>query len=140
MSPAEAAVVVVFVCQHGNVKSLIAREWLERLAAERGVRVSAVSRGLTPENPVPAAIAERLSGDGFDVSGFEAAALAPADLERATRVVMIGVETPEWMRSHDGLVEKWDGIPPATERYEASRDALRGRIAKLLEELARRRR
>ena len=36
---AEAPRTVVFVCEHGNVKSLIAREWFNRLAAERGLDV-----------------------------------------------------------------------------------------------------
>ena len=68
---------VVFVCAHGNVKSLIASAWLERLAAEGGVAVRSVARGLTPENPVPVGIAEHLRSEGFDVAGYEARGLAP---------------------------------------------------------------
>src|SRR5262245_16680464 len=128
---------VVFVCEHGNVKSLIAREWFNRLAAERGLRLRAVSRGLSPEASVPPAIAERLRGDGFDVGGFEPRALGPGDVVRAARLVMIGAEPPPWTASADVPVERWDGIPPASERYEASRDALRERIAALVDSLAR---
>lgn len=127
---------VVFVCQHGNVKSLMAREWFNHMAAERGVAARAVSRGVTPETPVPPAIAERLSRDGFDVAHFEPAALAPADIEGAARVVFIGVLPPPWVGRRPN-VETWEGIPPATERYEASRDALRDRIGALLQGLAR---
>lgn len=136
VSPGEPAT-VVFVCQHGNVKSLIASRWFNRLAAERGVAARAVSRGVTPETPVPAAIAEELRRDGFDVEGFEALVLSPADLDRASKVVMIGVEPPGWVGHERKQVETWDGIPPATESYEASRNALRGRIATLLAVLAR---
>jgi arsenate reductase (thioredoxin) len=128
--------VVVFVCQHGNVKSLIAAEWFNRLAAERGVSMRAVSRGLTPENPVPPPIAEALRRDGLDVAGFQARALAPADLAPARRVVLIGVEAPSWLDRRPGLVEAWDGIPAASESYAASRDALRARIAALLDAFA----
>src|SRR5262245_51686300 len=78
--PAEKAS-VVFVCAHGNVKSLIATEWLNRVAAERGIAAHAVARGLAPENPVPPAITERLRRDGIDVTGYESRALAPPDLE-----------------------------------------------------------
>ena len=123
---------VVFVCAHGNVKSLIASRWLGRLAGERGLAVRSVSRGLEPENPVPAPVAERLAEEGLDVSGYEAHALAPADLEGASRVVLIGVEPPPWLRAAGVEVEEWVGIPPASEGYDESRDALRGRIEALL--------
>jgi protein-tyrosine-phosphatase len=136
-APNERAVpgTVVFVCAHGNVKSLIASQWFNRRAAERGLAVRAVSRGVAPENPVPPAIAGRLRQDGFDVTGFEARALAPADAEGASRMVMIGVEPPSWVGVTGRPVETWDGIPPASESYEASRDALRARIEALLDTL-----
>lgn len=135
-SPGDSAT-VVFVCLHGNVKSLIATQWFNRLAAERGVAVRAVSRGVTPETPVPAAIVEQLSRDGFDVTRFEPLALSFADLDGASRVVMLGVAPPAWVGGKQVPVERWEGIPPATERYEASRDAMRDRIVALLKTLVR---
>jgi protein-tyrosine-phosphatase len=126
---------VVFVCAHGNVKSLVASEWFNRRAGERGIRARSVARGLTPENPVPAQVAERLRRDGMDVAAFEARRLAPADLGGASRLVLIGVEAPSWA-TRDGLeVVEWKGIPPASESYEASRDAMRERIETLLDGL-----
>lgn len=126
---------VVFVCEHGNVKSLIAREWFNRLAAARGLAVRAESRGLAPEDAVPKGIAGRLNEDGFDVVDFRPQALAPDDLERASRLVIIGAQPPAWTSTAGVPVERWDGVPPASERYEASRDALRERIAALLDAL-----
>jgi arsenate reductase (thioredoxin) len=131
-----AAASVVFVCEHGNVKSLIAMQWFNRLAAERGLAVRAVSRGLTPENPVPPALRVRLKEEGFDVSDFEARALARADADGAARLVMIGVEAPAWARDSRTRVEVWSDIPPASEDYAASRDALKERIRALLSALA----
>jgi len=139
MSPVLKAVAlsatVVFVCEHGNVKSLIASEWFNKMARERGLAVRAVSRGVRPETPVPPAIAERLRLDGIDVRAFAPRALAPGDLEGAPRVVMIGVEPPVWVGRAGVRVDRWDGIPPATERYQASRDALRSRIEALIDSL-----
>jgi protein-tyrosine-phosphatase len=129
---------VVFVCEHGNVKSLIAREWFNRLARERGLRFRAVSRGVAPGGPVPPTIAAALRGDGFDVIGFEAQALSPADTAGAVRVIGIGVALPAPAEGRAAGDETWDGIPPASERYAASRDALRARIESLLSALDRR--
>jgi len=127
---------IVFVCQHGNVKSLIASEWFNRLAAERGLQVRATARGLTPEAEVAPPIADRLRTDGFDFQGVRPLALTPADLAAASRVVLIGAEPPSWMKGSPVPVDHWDGIPPASERYEASRDALRARIRALIDSLA----
>jgi protein-tyrosine-phosphatase len=126
---------VVFVCQHGNVKSLIAAQWFNRLAAERGIAARAVARGLEPENSVPPAIADRLRRDGLDVRGYEARPLVSADVEGAQQLVAIGVEAPAWVARSGVAVDAWDGIPPASERYEESRDAMRARIDVLLQSL-----
>jgi arsenate reductase (thioredoxin) len=131
-----AAASVVFVCEHGNVKSLIAMQWFNRLAAERQLSVRAVSRGLTPENPVPPPIRAQLKDDGFDVSAFEARALTPGDVQGAPRLVMIGADAPAWVRDSGTRVEVWSDIPPASEDYGASRDALKERIAALLSAIA----
>jgi protein-tyrosine-phosphatase len=123
---------VVFVCEHGNVKSLIAREWFNRLATDRGLGIRAVSRGITPEALVPPAIAAALRSDGFDVSTFEPRALRAADATGAVRVVGIGVDLSASEERGDAPLDTWEGIPPASERYTASRDALRARIEALL--------
>ncbi len=129
--------IVVFVCHHGNAKSLIASQWFNRLAAERGLAGRAVARGIEPETPVPAAIAAKLDRDGFEVEGYEPRGFSPTDLDGASRVVLIGVEPPAWIKGEKATVEKWDGIPPASEGYDASRDAMRNRIVALLEALGR---
>lgn len=126
---------VVFVCEHGTVKSLIAREWFNREAARRGLEVRAVSRGVTPDPFVPPGIADALRGDGFDVSGFEARPFTPADLGRTLRIIAIGVDPAFAKGRGDVPLETWDGIPPASESYAASRDALRARIEALLRAL-----
>jgi arsenate reductase len=136
----EPVATVVFVCEHGNVKSLIAREWFNRLAARRGLGVRAVSRGVKPEASVPPAIAEALRSDGFDVKGFEPRAFNAADATAAVHIVGIGVDLSSVGGRGDVPLDTWDGIPPASERYAASRDALRSRIEALLETLVAERR
>lgn len=128
---------VVFVCEHGNVKSLIAREWFNRLAAERSLHFAAVSRGLTPATSTPPAIAEALRGDGFDVEDFEPRVFSASDAAGAVRIVGIGVDLTAAAVGGEAPVDRWDGIPPASESYAASRDALRARIEALLQTLER---
>jgi chromate transport protein ChrA len=120
---------VVFVCEHGSVKSVIAAEWFNRLAAERGLGVRASARGVDVDPAIPDAVARHLAADGFDVSGFKPTAAGGAELASAARVVSFGVRL-------DVAAVVWNGVPPASERYEASRDDIRARVAALVDELA----
>jgi len=133
--PSGGPATVVFVCHHGNAKSLIATQWFNRLAAERGVTVRALARGMEPETPVPAGIAAKLGRDGFDVERYEPRGFSSVDLDGASRVVLIGVEPPPWIKDKKVPVDRWEGIPPASEGYDASRDAMRERIVALLNTL-----
>ena len=58
---------VVFVCEHGSVKSLIGMVYFNRSAQERGLPYRAVARGTVPEPTVPGPVREGLHAAGFDV-------------------------------------------------------------------------
>src|SRR6516165_9368933 len=72
---------VVFVCEHGSVKSLVAMEHFNRKAEERGLPFRAVARGTAPESAVPPSVREGLHTDGFDVSSFVPQLLRASDIE-----------------------------------------------------------
>ncbi len=71
---------VVFACEHGTVKSVIAAYWFNRLAAERKAPFRAASRGITPDVAIPPGVAAGLAADGFDVAGFRPLPLKAADV------------------------------------------------------------
>jgi chromate transporter len=81
---------VVFVCEHGSVKSLIAMDYFNRSARKRGLKYRAVARGTAPEATVPGPVREGLRGDGFVVSGF-----VPR-LFNASDVAKLGME--DWLQ------------------------------------------
>ena len=123
---------IVFVCEHGSVKSLIAMQLFNQAAVERGLAVRAISRGLTPDASVPPAIAAHLGKDGLAPKDFTPKAFSKADLPGAERVIAIGADVASLTRGSGVPVESWDDIPAASENYAASRDALRARIEKML--------
>lgn len=123
---------VVFVCEHGSAKSLIASQWFNKLAAERGLNARSVSRGVTPDASIPPAIRKNLAEDGLAPTGFVPKALSKADLETATQIITIGVDATSLTKGSAVPVEMWNDIPPASENYAASRDAMRARIEQLL--------
>ena len=123
---------VVFVCEHGSVKSLIAAQWFNRLASARKLSERAVSRGVAPDASVPETIREGLRRDGLPVDGVKPTPYAPDELKAARRVITIG-------RAVDAVIDKvgvpyesWPDIPPATQDYAAARDEMLRRIENLL--------
>ena len=128
---------VLFICKHGNVKSLMAASYFNRLAAERGLPYRASARGVAVDTPkVPPEIAAKLATDGFDVSGFRAAAANAADLARAERIVLIETSLPDAPVEAGSKTEHWDDVPPASVDYSAARNALKAHVERLLDQLS----
>jgi arsenate reductase len=134
-APAEAQ--VLFVCEHGNVKSLMAASYFNQMARERRLPYRAVSRGSAPDSTsVPPAIVDGLRKDGVDVASFHPAAVDAADISASQHLVLINTELPANIHAHGVTTERWGDVPPASVNFEAARDALRKHVAKLIDELA----
>ena len=128
---------IVFVCEHGSAKSLVAASLFERMAKERGLALRGVSRGTAPDASVPAPVVAALRADGFDVAAFKPQRLSEADVSAADRVVAIGVDLGELgARARPGVV-RWDDIPPFAAGYPKAREAIVGHIRSLLDDLER---
>ena len=76
---------VVFVCQHGAAKSVLAAALLEHLAAERGTPLRALARGTEPEPQVAPAVAAGLLANGIDVTAWQPRPVTPGYLAQAWR-------------------------------------------------------
>jgi galactitol-specific phosphotransferase system IIB component len=124
-----AAPSILFVCRHGSVKSVFARETLRRLAAEQGFDIEVRSCGISPENHVTASLEAALRRDGIALSREPSAALAQKDLDDADIVVVFD-ELPAAL----GLkrVIDWTDVPSMVENYAAARAALLPRLQGLL--------
>jgi arsenate reductase (thioredoxin) len=131
---------VLFVCEHGNVKSLMAASYFNQLARERRLPFQAVSRGSAPDSTtVPPAIIQGLRVDGFDVSSFHPSAVRASDVSASQLVITIGTTLPTDARGAPQLkIEEWNDVPPASVDYYTARDSLKSHIKKLVEQLANR--
>lgn len=132
----EAATKVLFVCEHGNVKSLMAASYFNQLAAQRGVPFRAVARGVAPDSTtVPQAIAAGLHTDGFDVGDFHPSKVTTGDIAGAVRTVAISTDLPAGLGIDEQSIERWTDVPPASSDYDAARAALKAHVAALLDRL-----
>ena len=85
---------VVFVCEHGAAKSVIAAAHFNRLAAEKGLPYRAVSRGTKPDEVVAPAVKAGLASEGLDVSTWRPRAVSDDDIKRAKTVVSLATDLP----------------------------------------------
>jgi protein-tyrosine-phosphatase len=125
---------VLFVCEHGSVKSLLAKLLFERAAAREGLKVHALSRGISPDAEVPGWMSAALRRDGFSIGQWRPTALSAADIRSAHRVVVFDVDLPPDAEAQPTM-ERWDGLPPVSEDYVAGREAIAARIEELVREL-----
>jgi arsenate reductase len=85
---------VVFVCEHGNVKSLIAASLFEQVAKQRGLPSRAVSLGISPEAKVPPSIVDALRKDGIDTASYKPQPLTSKDESVSTASMKRGRADP----------------------------------------------
>jgi arsenate reductase (thioredoxin) len=129
---------VLFVCEHGNVKSLMAASYFNELAQARGLPFQALSRGSAPDsNTVPDFVKASLAAEGFDVSTFRPQAVTRDDIAATGHIVTIGTTLPVDGSDGGATLEQWNDIPPASTTYAQSRDALKAHVADLLQRLER---
>jgi hypothetical protein len=124
---------VLFICEHGYAKSLVAALHLERMALARRLNLSALSRGLDPGASVPPSLRDGLAADGFTVEGFIPTRASRAEIERAGYIVLFGVTTD--LGAHTAHILHWNDISPLTVDYERARGEIVARCVSLLDRL-----
>jgi protein-tyrosine-phosphatase len=126
--------IIVFVCEHGAAKSVVAAAYFNKLARQANLGFHAIARGTHPDQELAPSAITGLHQDGLTPSEPVPRNLSLADVEAAQRTITF-CELPDEFHQK-GSIEQWDGIPPVSEDYEQARDAILERINKLMNELA----
>jgi protein-tyrosine-phosphatase len=125
---------VVFVCEHGAAKSVVAAAHFNRLARERGLPMRAIARGTVPDERMAPVAVKGLAADGLKAPEGRPELVRPEELAGARRAVALGCDlsrvAPIGVR-----VDRWDEIPPMSADYATARDAIVKRVKALLDEL-----
>src|SRR5688572_23884618 len=66
--PARVPAEVVFVCEHGAAKSVVAAAYFNKLAVERGLAARATARGADPQADLSVSAVKGLKEDGIEPS------------------------------------------------------------------------
>jgi protein-tyrosine-phosphatase len=136
MQPEVNASTVVFVCEHGAAKSVIAAAHFNRLASQMKLPYRAVSRGTNPDDTVAPAVRSGLAAEGLDVTAWRPKAVTGEDIRRAGKVVSLSTDLPAKNPSVKSKLVEWNDIPSVSQNYSAARAAIVREVEKLVEKLA----
>lgn len=128
-----ASPTVVFVCEHGAAKSLIASAYFNKLAAERGLSVRATFRAVTPQEDLSVRTVAGLKADGLPIPDQKPSAVSSVDVEHATHIFAIGCQLANAV-SQSGKAARWDDVPD-DQGYSAMRDAIVTHVKALLDQI-----
>jgi arsenate reductase (thioredoxin) len=125
---------IAFVCLHGSAKSLIAAEYLNRRAGERGLQMSATSSGPEPDLVVPSNVIEGLRRHDIDVSNRTPERVSAQRLTGADHIVSFGCDL-RGLVAADREIERWDDCPAVSDDFEVAWSFITARVEKLIDRL-----
>src|SRR5262249_9366983 len=124
---------IVFVCEHGAAKSVIATAYFNKLAAERGLPYRATFRGTSPQDNLSVRATEGLQAAGVAVPSEKPSAISDGDVASATHIFAIGCTLPANARA-SGKASDWSDVPD-DQGYGPMRDAIVRHVSALLDQL-----
>lgn len=121
---------IVFVCEHGAAKSVIAAAYFNQFANERRLPLRAIARGTDPEENLSTQALKGLSEDGLSPIESVPQKLTEADIQSAQRVIAFCELPIEYHKQT--VIEYWEDIPPVSENYARARDVITEHIRQML--------
>lgn len=121
---------IIFVCEHGAAKSIVAAAFFNQLASTSGLKWKAIARGANPDNEFSELAVRGLATDGLTPSESRPEELSLEDVHSAQRIVSfceLPLECGEVT-----VVEQWKDVPPVSQDYDKARDAILENIHNLL--------
>lgn len=124
---------VLFVCQHGAAKSVIAARHFTELARARGLTLTAVAAGVEPDEVIPAHVIAGLRRDGVADDDTHPLGVTRELLESAQLVVAFGCDLSAFV-DDSGRMIQWNDVPAVSDGYDAARTAIVSRLPAVLDE------
>lgn len=126
---------IIFVCEHGATKSVIAAAHFNRLAEEQCLEMRAIARGTIPDLEISEQTIQGLSKDGLAPIEPAPKRLSLEDTRKAQYLVSFCELPAEYTQG--AIAEQWDDIPAMSENYERARDDILERLHQLVSRLKR---
>jgi arsenate reductase (thioredoxin) len=114
--------VIIFVCEHGAAKSILAAAYFNKFAQERNLSVRAIARGIHPDGELSPIAVAGLHEDGLTPNESVPQKLLLEEVESAQQIISF-CELPTEFRQKV-KIEQWNDIPPVSENYAKARDMI----------------
>ena len=124
---------IVFVCEHGSAKSIIAISYFNKIAKEKNLSWEAVSRGTSPDAEISAKTKELLADDNMPVPALKPQQLTQKDIDEAEQVILF-YPLPKSLEGRDNL-DYWLGIDAVNGDFERLRDDIVAKLLPLIDSL-----
>jgi len=114
--------VIIFVCEHGAAKSILAAAYFNKLAQERNLSLHAIARGTHPDEELSPITVAGLHEDGLTPNESVPQKLSLEEIESAQQIIAFCELSSEFKQKVK--IEQWSDIPPVSENYEKARDMI----------------
>lgn len=125
---------ILFVCEHGSAKSVIAATYFNKLAKERNLLWEAHTRGTDPEKQLSNNTEQGLLNDKLLPATIIPLKVSQKDVSDAWQVILF-YPLPQTIQTNKNL-QFWNELPPVSEDYQKARDAIVLKVTHLLDSLA----
>jgi protein-tyrosine-phosphatase len=127
---------ILFVCEHGAAKSVIAAAHFNHLAEAEGLPYRAIARGAHPDPEIPGVVRSGLAAQGLNVAGSKPIAVSEHDVHQAERVITFACDLPTPKSAAADKLTDWNNVPAVGENYDAAQKVIVERVNELLKSLA----
>lgn len=122
---------IIFVCEHGAAKSVIAASYFNKLANEKGLNIQAIARGTNPDEVLSLKAVQGLQEDGLQATESIPQKLTLVEIKSAKKIITFCNLTDEETKQANEI-EDWDDIPPVSENYQIARDSILKKLHSLI--------
>jgi len=125
---------IVFVCEHGSAKSVIAATYFNKLAKERNIPWQAVARGTHPDAEISPKTRKLLADENLLDNTFTPQRLSQQDVDKAKQVFLF-YALPESILGGN-KIHYWRDINTVNDDFRKLRDDILARVTPLIDSLA----
>jgi protein-tyrosine-phosphatase len=126
---------ILFVCEHGSAKSVIAAAHFNDLANKNGLPYRAIARGIHPDEEIPHYVKSGLAAEGLSIRRWRPTRFSEEDALKADRVITLGCALPTAKSVTARKLQDWNDVPSPGENYQNASRAIAERVALLLKDL-----
>jgi protein-tyrosine-phosphatase len=127
---------IVFICQHGAAKSIMAAAYCRALAEKHNLNIEILAAGADPDAQIFPEVIELLRAEKLALVEQHPRQATPADLANASQVISMGCDLKKISPSTSSTnIEDWSDVPPPSKDLRLSFDRIRLRVQELIAHL-----